>query len=149
MTCNFSNTNFQRRFIAVALLCLLTGFSSLAEAAVCDVDTDGDVDRLDIKLIIKARDTPVNGSRDPRDPDGDGNITVFDARTCIRRCNLPDCEIVEPAPTPAPGNAAQIDAPKVTPIQKAGKNANCNKVRLAMHQMIRSCLCLPYPGRYS
>ena len=121
MIVNSSDTSWQRGFVAAALSCLLLGFSSLAEAAVCDVDTDGDVDRQDISLILSARDTPADGSRDSRDPDGDGNITVFDARTCIRRCNLPDCVVVEPVPPPATGDSDQLKTPKPAPVQNEGK----------------------------
>lgn len=111
----------QRRFVAATLSCLLMGVPSQVQAAVCDVDEDGDVDRLDISLILSARDTPADGSRDVRDADGDGDITVFDARTCIRRCILPDCVVVNPVPLPATDNSGQPKAPKATPIQKAPK----------------------------
>lgn len=121
---NLSANHFQRRFLAVTLSCLVMGFPGLAHAAVCDIDEDGDVDRLDISLIIKARDTPADGSRDLRDADGDGNITVFDARTCIRRCNLPDCVIVTPAPAPATGNSGQLKTPVVTPTQDEGEKVS-------------------------
>ncbi|MBT8437375.1 MAG: hypothetical protein KJP11_08390 [Gammaproteobacteria bacterium] len=97
--------------------------SGMAGAAVCDVDEDGDVDRQDISLIISARDRPADGSRDARDPDGDGNITVFDARTCIRRCNLPDCKVVSPVPPAATDSSDQIEAPKAAPIQNDAQNA--------------------------
>jgi len=113
----------QRRFVAATLSCLLMGVPGLAQAAVCDVDEDGDVDRLDISLIISARDTPADGSRDLRDADGDGNITVFDARTCIRRCILPDCVVVYPVPPPATDDSGQLKAPKAAPIQNEGKKA--------------------------
>jgi hypothetical protein len=113
-----------RTLVTATLLCLSMGFSNLAQAAVCDVDTDGDVDRLDISLIISARDSPADGSRDPRDADGDGNITVFDARTCIRRCNLKGCAIVDPAPPPRAEDAGQPDEPDATPVQKPVKDTS-------------------------
>jgi len=113
--------NFQRTFVAASLLWLSMGLSSLAQAAVCDVDTDGDVDRLDLSLIISARNTSASGADDPRDADGDGTITKSDARTCIRQCNLPDCVIVDPAPSPPTDKAGQVDA---TPIQKAVKDVS-------------------------
>jgi hypothetical protein len=84
--------------LGATLLCLSMGFSSLAHAAICDADTDGDVDRQDIVLIIRAQNTPAGGLDDPRDPDGDGKITMLDARTCVRQCNLPDCVIIDPTP---------------------------------------------------
>jgi len=85
------------------------GFSSLAHAAVCDVDTDGDVDQLDLRLIIGARNTPAVGPDDPRDADGDGVIKVLDARTCVRQCNLPRCAIIDPTPPPPKDDAGQLN----------------------------------------
>ena len=102
--------------LAIFLACLSMGFSSRANAAVCDVDTDGDVDRQDLRLIVSARDKPASGPGDPRDADADGIITLSDARTCVRQCNLPDCKVVDPAPPQPADDARQPDA---TPAQKA------------------------------
>ncbi len=112
-----------RTFVTATLLCLSMGFSSLAHAAVCDVDTDGDVDRLDLILIIGARKTPAGGPDDPRDADGDGTITLLDARTCVRQCTLPRCA-TEPTPPSPTDNAGQLDAADTTPIQKTVKDAS-------------------------
>lgn len=112
-----------RTFVTATLLCLSMGFSSLAHAAVCDVDTDGDVDRLDLSLIIGARKTPAGGPDDPRDADGDGTITVRDARTCVRQCTLLRCA-TEPTPPSPTDNAGQLDAADTTPIQKTVKDAS-------------------------
>jgi len=59
----------------------------------CDVDTDEDIDRNDIQLIVASRNQPASGPDDPRDADGDGRITVLDARTCMRQCDLPRCAV--------------------------------------------------------
>jgi hypothetical protein len=57
---------------------------------VCDVDGDGDVDSGDIALIQAGiGQTPAAG--DPRDANGDGKITVNDARTCALKCTRPGC----------------------------------------------------------
>lgn len=112
-----------RTFVTATLLCLSMGFSSLAHAAVCDVDTDGDVDRLDLSLIIGARKTSASGPADPRDADGDGTITVLDARTCVRQCTLPRCA-TEPTPPSPTDNAGQLDAADTAPIQKTVKDAS-------------------------
>ncbi len=98
-----------RGFATATLLYLSMGFSSLAHAAVCDVDTDGDVDQLDLRLIIGARNTPAVGPDDPRDADGDGTIKVLDARTCVRQCNLPRCAIIDPTPPPPKDDAGQLN----------------------------------------
>jgi hypothetical protein len=116
--------NVQRTFVTATLLWLSMGFSSLVQATVCDVDTNGVVDRLDLSLIISARDTPAGGPDDPRDADGDGTITVLDVRTCIRQCNVPGCAIIDPAPPPPSDDSGQFDAPDATPNQKAVKDVS-------------------------
>jgi len=45
---------------------------------------------------MAARNTPASGPDDPRDLDGDGMITVLDARKLVLLCTLPRCA------TPAP-----------------------------------------------
>ena len=45
-------------------------------SGVCDVDTDGDIDRLDINQILDARNTPASGSGDPRDADGNDDHKI-------------------------------------------------------------------------
>jgi hypothetical protein len=59
----------------------------------CDVDGDGDIDRLDLRVISRARNLPANGADDPRDADGDGLITPKDVKVCIPQCTLPNCAI--------------------------------------------------------
>jgi len=59
---------------------------------VCDVDLDGDVDRIDIGLIRSAIGTPPTAG-DPRDANGDGMITINDARFCVLRCTRDNCGI--------------------------------------------------------
>ncbi len=56
-----------------------------------DVDGDGDIDRDDILELMAARNTPADGPDDPRDLDGDGMITVLDARKCVLLCTRPRC----------------------------------------------------------
>jgi hypothetical protein len=51
------------------------------------------VDRQDVALIVAARSTPASGPDDPRDADGDGMITVLDARRCVLECTVPQCGI--------------------------------------------------------
>ena len=94
------------RILSVLLTLSLSG-PVLAQGLVCDVDTDGDVDILDIRSIIAARNTPASGPHDPRDADGDGFITVLDARACTLQCTLPGC--AEPAGNTPPAADAGAD----------------------------------------
>ena len=63
---------------------------------VCDVDLDGDVDKVDLGLIARSRGQSATGPDDPRDGDGDGTITTFDTKVCIQQCTLPRCAIPQP-----------------------------------------------------
>ncbi len=58
--------------------------------AKCDMDSDGDIDRLDIAAITKLRNKPA--SANPlADVDGNGIININDARACTLQCTLPNC----------------------------------------------------------
>jgi hypothetical protein len=64
--------------------------SNVSEPVLCDVDLNRRVDRNDISAIFAARNTPAMFV-DPRDADGDGTITVNDARICSLLCTKPNC----------------------------------------------------------
>jgi hypothetical protein len=76
---------------------LIPGFNNfrlnefgLFEGLPCDVDSNRAIDRSDIQAIFAARNqTAVPG--DARDYDGDGIITVNDARACVLLCTNPRC----------------------------------------------------------
>jgi hypothetical protein len=57
----------------------------------CDVNQDGFVDESDVDAILSARGQPATGPDDPRDADGDAQITVLDARACTLQCGSPNC----------------------------------------------------------
>jgi hypothetical protein len=59
----------------------------------CDVNGDGKINMTDINLIFAARNTPAMGVDDPRDADGDLQITVADARTCQQKCTVASCAV--------------------------------------------------------
>ena len=56
----------------------------------CDLDSDGDIDRLDIAAITRLRNKPA--SMNPlADLDGNGVININDARGCTLLCTRPSC----------------------------------------------------------
>ncbi|MFT4613602.1 MAG: hypothetical protein ACI9NT_000743, partial [Bacteroidia bacterium] len=79
------------------ILLTVSSFSYSQCAAVvpllCDVDGDLDVDSDDIAAIGLAHGSPSTGLGDIRDLDGDGVITVLDARQCVARCDQAQCSL--------------------------------------------------------
>ncbi|MBT8143191.1 MAG: hypothetical protein KJO55_00735, partial [Gammaproteobacteria bacterium] len=65
--------------------------AAVADESACDMDQDGDVDRDDVKIIFGLRGTTVAPPGTPPDLDGDGEITVLDARKCVLQCTLDNC----------------------------------------------------------
>jgi parallel beta-helix repeat protein len=57
----------------------------------CDADSDFDVDLHDIEAIGLAKGSFATGTTDMRDFDGDGVITVLDARSCAEICDEEQC----------------------------------------------------------
>ena len=76
-----------------------------------DLDSDCDVDRLDLNILLAGRNTPAAGDDDPRDLDGDGMITVLDARKLVLLCTQPRCAILQstcdPTNEPPTANAGE------------------------------------------
>ena len=62
-----------------------------ADVARCDIDANDIIDRSDISAIFSARNEPASAGDDPRDEDGDGTITVNDARACVLQCTNDRC----------------------------------------------------------
>lgn len=58
--------------------------------AVCDIFNRGKIDIGDIRIISAGLNSMVVPN-DPRDADGDGKITVNDARLCVVKCTNPNC----------------------------------------------------------
>ncbi|OZG72243.1 hypothetical protein BTA51_15990 [Hahella sp. CCB-MM4] len=58
----------------------------------CDVDGDGDIDRMDLREISLARGQ-IAEPGDPRDANGDGVITPSDVKVCIPLCTRPSCAV--------------------------------------------------------
>jgi len=68
----------------------------------CDVNGDDAVDRADVDAIFAARESQPDGPDDPRDANGDGVLSINDARLCVLECDLPACE-TPPEPEPVCG----------------------------------------------
>lgn len=64
-----------------------------------DIDDDGSVDRADVQAVMDALNQPA-GPQDPRDLDGDGKITVLDARKLTLLCSRPQCAAPPPRERP-------------------------------------------------
>ena len=60
------------------------------EGPPCDIDLNRVIDINDIRAIAAARNTPAVPG-DARDVDGDGVITLNDARQCVLQCTNPRC----------------------------------------------------------
>ena len=95
---------FLRNNIFFILLLWLSSLTAVS-AQTCDVDDDGDIDRIDVMQIFAVRNTPASGPDDPRDATGDGIINVIDGRVCSLQCTLPRCAII----TPPPADVANIE----------------------------------------
>ena len=83
-----------------------------------DLDNDGDVDRDDLNILLVARGQAV-GPGDPRDLDGDGQVTTLDGRKLVLLCTRPLCQTeTELPPTPTPTATATTTA-TATPTSTA------------------------------
>lgn len=67
-----------------------TSLTTVISSSICDIDGNSIVDRNDISAIFAARGTKAQAG-DPRDADGDGLITVNDARQCTLECTKAKC----------------------------------------------------------
>lgn len=84
--------------IFIALTLLLTNIVAYAQCGgpvpmMCDADGDFDVDSYDIEAISLSNGEPASGPGDVRDIDGDGEITLLDARQCVAECTESLCEL--------------------------------------------------------
>jgi hypothetical protein len=77
----------------------------------CDVNGDKFVDSSDVDAIFAARGQPASGPGDLRDADGDGMITVLDARACTLQCGNPSC-----APRPVGASCGLVGPEALAPL---------------------------------
>jgi hypothetical protein len=86
----------------------------------CDIDGNDIIDRNDILLISKHRNQPASDPDDPKDRDGNGVITLLDARGCVLACTYPRCASTGPGAGGALVNAAQAE-----PQNTVGQPGDC------------------------
>jgi hypothetical protein len=67
------------------------GIGDACEIAKCDMDSDGDIDSLDIKAITRLRGKKVPPAPEAADIDNNKYINVNDARGCTLKCTRPKC----------------------------------------------------------
>jgi len=103
---NFNGSSHDESF-AYQLVVALGPAAGLA----CDINGDKYVDRTDIDAIFAARGQPASGPGDPRDADGDGVITVLDARACTLECSNPSC-----APRPVGASCGLMGPEALAPL---------------------------------
>ena len=58
----------------------------------CDVDSDKDIDARDIGAILNSLGKRVSAT-DPRDPNGNLRVDLFDALICAQRCTRKFCAV--------------------------------------------------------
>lgn len=76
-----------------------------------DYNGDGEIDQNDVNVILSALNTSANGPNDPRDLDGDGKITVLDARLLTTQCTNPNCAVASVIlPLPPPANLTAVSS---------------------------------------
>jgi Tol biopolymer transport system component len=71
---------------------------SLPGDVLCDVDSNGQIDRFDVDVIFGDRGAAARSS-DPRDADGDGQISVLDSSLCRAQCTYASCRPSPPTST--------------------------------------------------
>ncbi len=82
-----------------------------------DIDGDTDIDADDIAIILASRNLPASGPGDPLDLDGDGLISVLDARIAATLCTRPLCAPGNNAPTiTAPADLSQFEDTSSGPL---------------------------------
>ncbi|MBI3155299.1 MAG: thrombospondin type 3 repeat-containing protein [Burkholderiales bacterium] len=67
------------------------GIGDACDIARCDIDKDGDIDKVDLSAISRARGKTVPPLDPAYDSDGSGTITPNDVKVCIPQCTRPNC----------------------------------------------------------
>ena len=81
-------TDTIQAFIGTALSSNVVSAEWTQAIARCDVDQDGDIDKIDLSRISRSRNQ-IALPDDPRDSDGDGRITSNDVKVCLGQCTRP------------------------------------------------------------
>ena len=68
-----------------------SGCPLMSQTRTCDADGDGDIDKYDIKAIVKAVGRKATGPNDPRDPNRNARIDLVDVLICGLKCDRLFC----------------------------------------------------------
>ncbi len=112
-----SSPALRNPFLASLLVFVAVWFPVTAFALRGDLDGDCDVDRNDLGILLMDRNQPVGESAcgAPCDLDGDGFITVLDARKLVLLCTRPRCAVLQSICPPPGGCADGETRPCATP----------------------------------
>jgi len=91
----------------------------ILEALATDPDVSGAAVYDDIDILVGDRNLPAEPS-DPRDPDGDGVVTVIDTRFCVTQCKNYSCA---PDPDPPGGTSGETSETGETGGTWSARNA--------------------------
>ncbi len=94
-----------------------------------DYDGNGEIDQLDVNLLLARVGQAANGPNDPMDLNQDGQITVLDARLLATQCTNAACAVSSNLPVilPAP-TGLTVTNPTVTVAQGAPVQLTWNPV---------------------
>jgi hypothetical protein len=67
------------------------GIGDACEIAKCDLDSDGDIDSADIRVITSWKGKKVPPAPEAADVDNNKYVNINDARGCTLRCTRPKC----------------------------------------------------------
>lgn len=144
---------------------VLISFSSFSYAqcdgpipVLCDADGDRDVDSQDIREIGLAKGTPSAGPGDLRDIDGDGMITLLDARQCVAQCDEAQCgsapstpsvfEVANSCVAISPDGGENFLAQSESPVGGAGDAEGFGPVASSISEASRFLLRASDLGKY-
>jgi hypothetical protein len=127
------------------------GFQIWQNATVLDLNKDGVIDQQDVNLVMSAAVSNLKvAAGDPRDLDGDGKVTVADARLLSTQCTFTGCTSPPantlasgvsslPAPTGLKASPGNVPVPAGT-VNTLTWNAVPGAIRYHVYRMTQKTL---------